>query len=294
MPDLVLEISQAAADISLEGGCLRIRNGATTQLVALLDLNSVVLGHPGARITNSALSACAASGIIVVTVDQRFLPVSMLLPMTGHHVQPERFRAQIGATLPRRKRAWQEVVRSKVKGQASVLRTHRGSDHGLIGLSNCVNSGDTTNIEAQAARIYWKALFGPDFIRDADRGGANPLLNYGYAVLRAATARALVGSGLHCSFGIHHHNRYDAFCLADDMMEPFRPLIDHLVVRLITERGEVPPMDPDVKRGLVDVLGLRIPTHDGERAVPDVLARMAASLFGALSGQSQDLFLPAW
>ncbi len=156
----------------------------------------------------------------------------MLLPLVTHSLQAERFAAQARLAAPVRKRAWQQIVQAKITAQGRLLKERTHNDHGLDAIAKSVKSGDTANVEARAARIYWGKLFGETvFRRDADGDGLNACLNYGYAILRAVVARSLCGAGLHPSLGIHHHNRYDAFCLADDLMEPFRPLVDREVAR---------------------------------------------------------------
>lgn len=294
MNDRVLEISAGPADITRRSERLVIKAEDRETEVALCDIGVLVLGHPAARISNGALSGCAEAGVAVVTCDQRYRPVAMLLPMEGHHLQVERLRIQLSATAPRKKRAWQEVVRAKVLGQASVLDGDGKDGSPLRAMAARVQSGDPDNVEAQAARHYWRTLFGPDFRRDPAAEDQNQHLNYGYAVLRAATARAIVGAGLHPSMGIHHHNRYDAFCLADDLMEPFRPLCDAAVVALVRADAELDCLSSSQKHGLVAAVLGRVQSPDGERTVADTLQRLVASLVRALAGERAGIYLPIW
>jgi hypothetical protein len=172
-----------------------------------------------------------------IVSNEKHLPAAMLLPLSTHSTQTERFARQAAVSLPTRKRAWQQIVQAKLRAQARLLEETTGADQGLHVMAGRVRSGDPDNLEAQAARVYWPALFGKEasgeaFRRDPEGEGINVHLNYGYAVLRAIVARALCASGLHPSLGVHHHNRYDTFCLADDLMEPFRPLVDRVVAGL--------------------------------------------------------------
>jgi CRISPR-associated protein Cas1 len=159
----------------------------------------------------------------------------MMLPLDAHHVQTERHRAQGEASAPTRKRIWQRLIAAKIAQQADVLVHFTGHHGGLLPLSKRVRSGDPDNLEAQAAQRYWPSLFGRDFRRDRDADGINALLNYGYAVMRAAIARAVVASGLIPSLGVFHSNRSNPFCLADDLLEPYRPYVDWRVRLLMNE-----------------------------------------------------------
>lgn len=246
------------------------RDGERAGQVPLEDLGVLVVDNQGAVFTQSLLNACAEHDATVVLCDDKHLPSAILLPMQGHSVQAETIRAQTAMSLPLRKQLWRQIVRGKIAGQAEVLREWTGTDAPLRELAGRVRSGDPDNVEAQAARAYWRRLFGPEFRRDREAGGVNALLNYGYAVLRAAAARAVCAAGLHPSIGLHHHNRYDALCLASDLMEPMRPLIDRSVRALTDGDGEAPPLGRDAKAALLGALseGVRI----GEREFPLLVA----------------------
>lgn len=186
---------------------------------------------------------------MVVTSDARHQPTGMLLPLAANTLQTERFAAQAALNQPLRKQLWKQVVQAKIRWQAKVLHDITGSDALLTGLVRKVRSGDPENVEAQAARRYWSRLF-PEggFKRDRDAVDQNRYLNYGYAILRALTARSLCAAGLHPSLGIHHSNRYNAYCLADDFMEPFRPFVDLRVYRLVGEHGNERSLDGELRR----------------------------------------------
>jgi CRISPR-associated protein Cas1 len=213
----------------------------------------------------------------------------MLLPLEGHHVQARRFTLQAGISRPRRKRLWQEVARSKIGAQARVLLERTGNDGGLPALVARVRSGDPDNVEARAARRYWSVLFGSErFLRSDEENARNHWLNYGYAVLRAAAARAICGSGLHPTFGLQHRNQANAFALADDLMEPFRPVIDRIVAA-----SPARPLDQEGKRELIAAVTGRYEVEGEARTLFDILTRLAQSLVRALEGNGS-LWLPEW
>lgn len=206
--------------------------------VPIEDIGFIVLDHPQITVTQALISSLLENNCAVITCDTKHLPTGLLLPLCGNTIQNERFRHQINASLPLLKQLWQQTVSYKIRNQASILRYTTGEIHNnMLIWSNQVRSGDVDNMEARAAAYYWKTIF-PDnasFIRGQDEGGPNTLLNYGYAILRAIVARSLVASGLLPTLGIHHHNRYDAYCLADDIMEPYRPYVDRIVYDMLQD-----------------------------------------------------------
>ena len=285
------------------------------------DVAVLIVAHPQVSYSQSVLSNLSAAGGVFVACDERRHPVGMLLPLAGHFTQTERFAAQASASLPTRKRLWQQIVRAKIHGQAEALTQSDGSDHGLLAMLPQVRSGDPTNLEAQAARRYWPHLFGPTFRRiydaiearssdesslddDDDEQPAaevnelsllslqNRWLNYGYAVLRAMTARAVCAAGLHPSLGLHHHNRYNAFCLADDLMEPFRPVVDLAVVRLFEHHADLWELNREAKRELLSALTERCLLGGEQRTLFDTLTRTASSLASVLMDETEVLDLP--
>lgn len=202
------------------------------------DIGVVVLDHKQITITHGLMEALLANNAAVITCDSSRMPVGLLLPLSGNTLQSERFNNQIEASLPLRKQLWQQTIQCKIENQAHVLKTTRGAVvKNMLVWAGDVKSGDSDNLEARAAAYYWANLFPeiPDFRRGREGIPPNNLLNYGYAILRAVVARALIGSGLLPTFGIHHHNRYNAYCLADDIMEPYRPFVDKLVVEIVDE-----------------------------------------------------------
>jgi len=294
MTERILDIAQEPARLRVDCGRLVVeRHGRAAALVPLGEVAALVVSHPQVTYSQAVLAGLVEHGGALVVCNRRHLPVGMLLPVEAHYVQAERFALQARASRPRRKRLWQQLIRAKVTAQGRLLARLHGDDRGLLTLARTVRSGDTTNVEAQASRRYWPVLFGdPAFRRDPGRGDQNRLLNYGYAVLRALVARAICAVGLHPSLGIHHHNRYNAFCLADDVMEPFRPLVDERVCEIVAAKGPQTPLDRGTKETLLGVCTVRLALEGQRRALFDVLARTASSLVAALRDGSKKLALP--
>jgi CRISP-associated protein Cas1 len=242
------------------------------------------------------MAALNESGAIIVWVDDRHVPVALTLPLVGHSTQADRIRRQARLKTPCRKRLWQQIVRSKIHGQAHTLEQSTGSSHGMRQLVAQVRSGDSTGREAVAARRYWRRLGGSWFRRDPLGTGLNATLNYGYAVLRAEVARRLCGAGLSPIIGIRHHNKYDPLPLASDLMEPFRPCVD-LVAAALTGVGKKAEADAELtaahKAALLDSLlvqrceGLGIP-------LPAAVQRLVASFAAVVCGNADRLAVPQW
>ena len=258
--------------------------------VALDDISAVIAHSHGCSYTNNLLVALAECGAPFVLCAANHNAVGMLLPIEGNFEQARRIEAQICATRPTHKRLWAEVVRAKLLQQAAALRTVGAADIQLKLLATKVKSGDPENVEAQGARIYWNLLLGKNFRRDREAVGANALLNYGYTVLRACTARAVIAAGLHPSIGLHHSNDNNAMRLVDDLMEPYRPIIDLRVWELI-ESG-LDQVTPDTKRELVKSLFRNVRTGSGDSPVTVAAQKLATSLALVYLGQREKLDLP--
>lgn len=212
------------------------RTGHNT--IPVEDIGVVVLDHKQITITHGLIEALLANNAAVITCDSSRMPVGLLLALDGNTVQSERFQAQIDASVPLRKQLWQQTVQAKISNQAYILKTQRNTVvKNMLAWVDDVKSGDSDNLEARAAAYYWANMFPmvPGFRRGREGAAPNNLLNYGYAILRAVVARSLVGSGLLPTLGIHHHNRYNAYCLADDIMEPYRPFVDKLVIEIFDQ-----------------------------------------------------------
>ena len=269
------------------------------QTVPLADIAVLIAAHPQISFSHAVLSGLAEAGGMFIACNEKRMPCAMLLPLENHSTQTERFQAQANLPLPNRKRLWQQIVKAKILAQARLLSEISNlkfgipNDWGLEMLAATVRSGDPQNVESHAARIYWKNLFGEDnFRRDPEGEGLNPLLNYGYAVLRAVTARALCAAGLHPSLGIHHHNRYDAFCLADDLMEPFRPIVDRAVAEIKGRREGELELDRETKRALLEALLGRFAWEGESRTLFDWVSRTAQSLAAAIESGDKKLEIP--
>ena len=258
------------------------------------DIGVVVVDDVRAMYTQSVFLELLDAGATVLVSGRNHLPAGMMLPLDAHHVQTERHRAQIAVHEPVKKRIWQALIRAKITQQAAVLTYFTGEHGGLAPMVRRVRSGDPDNLEAQAAQRYWPRLFGTTFHRDRDDDGVNALLNYGYAVVRAAIARAIVAAGLIPSLGVHHRNRSNPFCLADDLFEPYRPYVDWRVKLLVNE-GETPPPELSRQKTRAALLSLFNETvRVGERRMPLLFAFQAgaASLCRALTDGELNLSLP--
>jgi CRISPR-associated protein Cas1 len=258
--------------------------------VPLDDIAAVIANAHGLSYTNNLLVALAERGAPFVLCAANHNAVGMLLPIDGNFEQAKRIEAQIAASLPTHKRLWATVVRSKLEQQAAALEATGAPTAPLKALIGKVKSGDPENIEAQGAQRYWRLLFGDAFRRDQDGGGLNGMLNYGYTVLRACTARSVIAAGLHPSIGLHHSNDNNAMRLVDDIMEPFRPVID-LKVWHLRRNGE-DQITPDTKRALVRTLYDDMQTDAGATPVMVCTQKLATSLAQVYLGERDKLDLP--
>ncbi|GKT23145.1 type II CRISPR-associated endonuclease Cas1 [Acidovorax sp. SUPP3334] len=290
----IVEIADDRRHLFMHRGFLVVRDteGERKELgqVPLDDVAAVIANAHGLSYTNNLLVALAERGAPFVLCGANHNAVGMLLPIDGHHVQAKRIEAQLAAGLPLLKRLWATVVKAKLEQQAAALEAAGAATAPLLALVGKVRSGDPENIEGQGARRYWGLLFGADFRRDQDGDGLNALLNYGYTVLRSATARAVVAAGLHPSLGLHHSNDANPMRLVDDLMEPFRPVVD-LKVWQLYRAGEA-HVTPDTKRALVRVLYDDMQTQQGVTPVMVCMQRMATSLAQVYLGERLRLDLP--
>ncbi len=262
--------------------------------VPIEDIGMVLLEHQQITISHSLLDKLVANNATVIICNETRHPTGMMLSLEGHTIQQERFRAQIEATEPLKKQLWQQTVKAKISNQKAVLNKWDIPHNRLTNLAQSVKSGDIDNNEAQAAVYYWQNLF-PDawnFYRKRDGAPPNNLLNYGYAILRAMMARAIVGAGLLPTLGIFHRNRYNAYCLADDIMEPYRPFVDVIVRSIIDETSVVDSLSRELKVKL-----LKLPEADvviGEGTSPLLVAtqRTAASLAKCYTGEVRKVLYP--
>ncbi len=259
------------------------------------DVGLVVLDSPQITLTNALMEALLENNCAVVTCDSLHLPVGLFLPLYGNKVQTERFTEQVEASLPLKKQLWQQTMQSKIRNQAAVLKYVTGETaRNMLVWADSVRSGDPDNMEARAAAFYWKNVIkdNPAFVRGVD-DMVNVMLNYGYSVVRAIVARALVGAGLIPTLGIHHHNRYDAYCLADDIMEPYRPYVDKLVIDLIDADGVPERLDTAVKRRLLELPVQEVIIDGVRRPLMLAVNQTAVSLQKCFAGELRKLEYPS-
>lgn len=291
----VIDLTTRPARLSVRNRQLLIE-GAKGEITMcpLAEIAVLVTAHPQITVTQAVLAGLSEAGGVCVVCDAKSRPVATMLPLVNHHLQTERLRAQASASLPTKKRLWQQVVRNKIASQAQVLRELHSQDFGLSRLAAQVKSGDRSNVEAVASRRYWRHLFGTAFRRNPDADDQNRFLNYGYAILRAVVSRAITAVGLHPSLGLHHHNRYNPFCLADDLMEPFRPRIDRRVVQIVGTWSPQSELTPEIKLQLLAFLEERYFFEGQSRTIFDVLTRIASSLADVFLRKQKVMALPDW
>ena len=290
----IVEIADDRRHLFVNRGFMVVRDteGERKELgqVPLDDIAAVIANAHGITYTNNLLVALAERGAPFVLCAANHNAVGMLLTLDGHHVQAHRIEAQINASQPTHKRLWAAVVKSKLEQQAAALEATGAPTAPLTALVRKVKSGDPDNVEGQGARRYWGLLFGSEFRRNQDGDGINALLNYGYTVARSATARAVVAAGLHPSIGLHHSNDGNAMRLVDDLMEPFRPIIDLKVWQL--QRAGESHVTPDTKRALVRTLYDDMQSSAGATPVMVCMQKLAVSLAQVYVGERDKLDLP--
>lgn len=284
---LRLKDKQLSIDSTVEGE----RRQAS---VPVEDIGMMVIDHPQITLSSGLLQALQENNVGLLTCDQRHMPQSLLLPIEGHSTQQERYEVQLGASEPLKKQLWAQTVTQKIRNQAGVLDGLLLKSDYLQPLHRGVKSGDSDNCEATAAVYYWQTIFRhvQGFVRHREGPPPNNLLNYGYAILRGTMARSIVGAGLLPTLGIFHKNRYNAFCLADDLMEPYRPYVDELVYRMVSEFGPVKELDKTHKALLLKIPAMDV-TIAGEKS-PLMIAsqRTAVSLVRCYEGSQRKLLYP--
>jgi len=254
------------------------------------DIGVVILDNKQITVTQGVLEALLENNSAVITCDSSRMPVGLMLPLCGNTTQNERFRDQLDASLPLKKQLWQQTVQVKIENQAAVLKECRNEEvRNMLKWVDEVRSGDADNMEARAAAYYWANMF-KNFKRDREGEPPNNLLNYGYAILRAIVARGLVSSGLLPTLGIHHHNRYNAYCLADDIMEPYRPYVDRLVVEMFD--GGVTDLDKKTKARLLSIPVLDVTINKERSPLMIAVGLTASSLYKCFSGENRKIAYP--
>ncbi len=257
------------------------------------DIGVVMVENQMVRITIPLLNALAENNVAVIFCDGKCMPSSMLMPLESNATQQEVYRIQAEASLPTKKRIWKEIIECKIRNQAALLAILGCDGSALKPYWSNVLSGDSDNREGAAAKIYWKQMYGQQFVRDRNKDGINSLLNYGYAILRAAVARALLGSGLYPGFGLFHRSRYNAFPLADDVMEPYRPFVDYVVDDILKASSE-PALDKHTKQSLLRVLTGDVKMNGQTRPLQIALSATTASLVRALKDKNESVLYPTF
>ena len=258
------------------------------------DIGLLILDHQQITITQALMAKLLANNTAVITCDHTHHPTGMWLSLDGHTLQSQKFQAQIEASIPLKKQLWQQTIICKIENQAALLGQQREENKLLLTYAREVKSGDSENHEARAAAYYWKRIF-PDFLEfRRERYGPPPnnLLNYGYAILRALVARGLVASGMLPTLGIHHRNQYNAYCLADDIMEPYRPFVDKVVCQIIRGNGKFLEMTPLMKRTLLEIPSMDVQLDRQKSPLMNAVQRTTASLAKCFEGKGRKILYP--
>jgi CRISP-associated protein Cas1 len=294
MSSRIVEIADTSAHLRFENQLLVIESADSgTHTVPTNDLAAVILSNPRVTLTHGILTGLAAKNVPLICSNREHQPVGMYISLSGHSTQAERSRLQAGLSRPLIKRIWQQIVRAKVYSQASLLAETHGSDAGLFQLVSEIRSGDTGYTESTAAQRYWPLLFDdPAFLRKRDAPDQNRFLNYGYAVLHACTARTLTAIGLNPALGVHHRNKYNAYCLASDLMEPFRAWVDEAVIEVVGCHGSDAAMSREIRGQLISSVMDRRESNGELRSGPDIIQRAAWSLLAMMQGRATSLRFP--
>ncbi|MGD9160831.1 MAG: type II CRISPR-associated endonuclease Cas1 [Desulfobacteraceae bacterium] len=284
----IVEIAEDGRYLCKERGFLVVKSGGNELgRVPLDDIGMLMANAHGLTYSNNLLVALADRNVPFFICNSKHLPVAVMWPVSTHHAHVKRFKAQIEASKPMMKRLWQELVAAKIINQSSVIEMIGEDSSDIKLLSRRVKSGDPENVEAHASRIYWKILFGNTFKRNRELHGVNQLLNYGYTIMRSATARAVMLAGLNPSLGIHHHNFRNSMCLVDDLIEPFRPIVDQVVYQINVNKPS--ELNADTKKILARSYYIDVKTCNGIQPVYSVIQDLAFSLTQVYLKKKQNL-----
>ena len=282
------------AYLKLKDNQLKIEDPLTKEVkgsVPVEDMGFLVLDHPQITLSHPVILALQQQNVAIISCDESHLPLGLMLPISGHVEHSERLKHQINCSEPLRKQLWKQTVEAKIYQQKEVLRKRDLAHGSLLKYMNEVKSGDSTNMEGIAAQYYWSQLF-DDFTRERKGDAPNNFLNFGYAVLRSMVARALVSSGLHPTIGIFHRNKYNAYCLADDIMEPYRPYVDDLVVDWITHPESTHTLDKSAKAHLLQLATKDVYINGLQRPLMTALSITTSSLCKCFMGESRMIHYP--
>lgn len=279
------------ASISTKDNQLCIKSEIRESKIPIEDIGFIVLDHPEIYLSIPAMNQLVENNSAVIICSNNHLPNGMFLNLNSHHIQQEIFKNQINASVPLKKQLWQQTVVEKITNQGILLEKVTGEKNTFAFLASKVLSGDSSNMEGVAANLYWKSFFEQKFKRERYGAYPNNFLNYGYALLRAATARSLSGSGLLNTLGIHHKSKYNAFALADDIMEPFRPLVDEKVYE-ITQKNTSEILTTEIKSELIQILTRTVYFDDEKSPLMVGLQRTSASLQQCFTGERKKIKYP--
>lgn len=265
-----------------------------TTTIPIEDIGVVILEHAQVTITHHLIHRLLENNCALITCDNKHMPSGMMLNLEGNTLQQERFDAQIDASVPLKKQLWAQTVSSKILNQASLLKLQGKKVDNMVHWAQSVKSGDPDNYEGRAAAYYWQNIFNEEllFLRDPDGNAPNNLLNYGYAILRAITARSLVGSGLLPTLGIFHRNRYNAYCLADDIMEPYRPYVDQIVIEVMKTQEIPEELTRDLKARMLAIATVDVNMNGQTSPLMVALQQTTASLARCFLGEVRKISYP--
>ncbi len=293
MIKIVIDIGKQAYIYTKHKQLFISRDKKVMDSIPIEDIGVILLHHPAISFSQSAIITCQKHNVVVVFCDERHLPYSVILPLVeGHSLHQKVLQKQIEVRVTVKKRLWQQIIKQKICEQSKTLLLLNKYSGNLMLLHNKVKSGDSENHEAQAAQKYWRLLFGESFRRNRDGGGINTLLNYGYAIIRAMLARAIVGTGLHPALGIHHHNQYNGLCLADDLMEPFRPWVDQLVCQISQNITEEVMLDKDSRKQILQLISDTVVLNNKKMPMLVASHYFAANLKRCIIDKTEHLEFP--
>jgi len=266
-----------------------------SRTIPIEDIGFVVLEDPQITITNRLLEKLTLNNVAIINCNEKHMPIGMVMPFNGNTEQNERVRIQLEASLPLKKNLWQQTIQAKIKNQAALLSERGVEVKNMHYWAKEVTSGDVLNHEARAAAYYWSTIFDvPNFTRGRKEEAPNNLLNYGYAILRAVCSRAIVATGLLPVLGIHHANKYNAYCLVDDIMEPYRPYVDMVVCYLLDNYDEVEELTTELKKELLSIPALDVVIDGKKSPLMNAMSRTTYSLYECYAGYSRKLLFPTY
>lgn len=273
---------------------IQMQDGGESKSAPIEDIGLLILDHQQITITQALIAKLLANNTAVITCNQTHHPTGLLMNLDGNTLQSQKFQAQIEASAPLKKQLWQHTIIAKISNQAYLLKSQKGDSRTLMKWAEGVKSGDSDNCEAKAAAYYWKNIFSEflQFKREREGTPPNNLLNYGYAILRALVARGLVASGLLPTLGIHHRNQYNAYCLADDIMEPYRPYVDKTVCEIIRMNGRFLNMTPNMKKRLLEIPAMDVKISGQNSPLMNAVQRTTASLAQCFEGETRKIIYP--